>query len=87
MSFPRLRSEDTEQHRQPQTATGQAERQWAPRAQLSSPSLLLTAGLGFFFWCGSVSPSEGGSSSMQLPLKMESSTEEESWLEDQWEKW
>ncbi|XP_053835361.1 C-Jun-amino-terminal kinase-interacting protein 1 isoform X2 [Vidua macroura] len=24
---------------------------------------------------------------MQLPLKMESSTEEESWLEDQWEKW
>lgn len=42
---------------------------------------------GVFFWCGSVSPSEGGSSSMQLPLKMESSTEEESWLEDQWEKW
>lgn len=32
-------------------------------------------------------PFEGGSSSMQLPLKMESSTEEESWLEDQWEKW
>ncbi|XP_075282669.1 C-Jun-amino-terminal kinase-interacting protein 1 isoform X1 [Opisthocomus hoazin] len=24
---------------------------------------------------------------MHLPLKMESSTEEESWLEDQWEKW
>lgn len=45
------------------------------------------SGPGVFFWCGSVSPSEGGSSSMQLPLKMESSTEEESWLEDQWEKW
>lgn len=29
----------------------------------------------------------GGSSSMQLPLGMESSAEEESWLEDQWEKW
>lgn len=42
---------------------------------------------GGVFWCGSVSPGEGGSSSMQLPLKMESSTEEESWLEDQWEKW
>ena len=39
------------------------------------------------FWGGSVSPREGGSSSMHLPLKMESSTEEESWLEDQWEKW
>lgn len=86
MSFPRLRSEDTEQHHQPQTATGQAERQRAPGARLSSPSLLPAAGLGFF-WCGSVSPSEGGSFSMQLPLKMESSTEEESWLEDQWEKW
>lgn len=44
-------------------------------------------GPGGLFWGGSVSPREGGSSSMQLPLKMESSTEEESWLEDQWEKW
>lgn len=42
---------------------------------------------GLFFGAGACPPGKGGSSSMQLPLKMESSTEEESWLEDQWEKW
>lgn len=86
MSFPRLRSEDTEQHRQPQTATGQAGRQRAPGLGCRLPHYA-SQQLWGFFWCGSVSPSEGGSSSMHLPLKMESSTEEESWLEDQWEKW
>lgn len=87
MSFPRLRSEETEQRRQPQTATGQAEGQRAPGARPSSPSLLLALGLGVFFGVGACPPGKGGSSSMQPPLKMESSTEEESWLEDQWEKW
>lgn len=42
---------------------------------------------GDLFWGRSVSPGEQGSSSMQLPLKMESSTEDENWLEDQWEQW
>lgn len=42
---------------------------------------------GLFLGWERVPQGRGGSSSMQPPLKMESSTEEESWLEDQWEKW
>lgn len=60
MSFPRLRSEETEQCRQPQTATGQAEGQRAPGARPSSPSLLLALGLGVFFGVGACPPGKGG---------------------------
>ncbi|XP_058663641.1 C-Jun-amino-terminal kinase-interacting protein 1 [Ammospiza nelsoni] len=51
------------------------------------PAARLSEGLSPVDDPAAMSAVQRGSSSMQLPLKMESSTEEESWLEDQWEKW